>query len=613
MKFSQNILKLCILALLIASSSSAQLGNARPTALAPFVPGELLVKFHPAAFGSKGQALPALAGPTLTALNTYGLLATTPLFPQHATSDQGLDRIMKLSFAADANVLAIAEQLTADPLVEYIEPNYIYLLDDPGVALATQTPPQHESAAHLQTTSPNDPFYAEQYGLENTGQNGGTVDADIDAPEGWSISTGAPTVLIAVLDSGIDYTHEDLSDGRVRTDIDRDFVNDDDDARDDFGHGTHVAGIIAAQTNNGIGIAGVMQQAQLLPLKVCDDQGRCTAEHIATALQYAMEQNARVINLSFSGLCSGIILDAIMDTGAVIVAAAGNNEAAVNFPAALPTVIAVGATDKRDLLATFSGRGAQQELVAPGVDIWSTVPGNSYRELSGTSMAAPFVSGVVGILLAQRPELTNDQVRAILRTAADDLGAPGFDPQYGYGRVNLFTALNTATPATTPPVPELAVCPYCAAVGVAYDVADSASLLTNIRTLRDTIFQQDPGRRWAQIYYAHQFEVAFLVATDLSLSSEVLAGWREFDPVFVRLMDEQAPPVILTPELVATAHRVMMGVAAQSSPEVAAVIESEWARVDPDRFIGWEVRESWAQLVRENAPAEQIYLPLLVR
>lgn len=467
-----------------------------------------------------------------------------------------------------------------------------------------QTPPLY----------PNDPFFSEQYGLHNTGRNGGKLDADIDAPEAWGTIRFTPATMIAVIDTGIYYTHEDLNDGRVRTDLDWDYVNNDGDALDDFGHGTHVAGIIAARSNNGLGIAGVMQGAYLLPVKACNNQGKCFVDKVAQAIRYAADKGSRVINLSLGGFaCSDALTDAInyahFDKGAVVVAASGNDGNGVSYPASIDAVIAVGASDRRDVPASFSNHGAELDLVAPGRDIWTTAPRNGYDRHSGTSMSAPFVAGVAGTLIAQRPTLTNEQVRDILRQSADRLGAASFDELYGYGRVNLFQALQTPAPASPKPSARGKACPGCGASEAAALGADGDSLLANVRALRDGVFQQDPGRRWARVYYEHQLEVALMVATDASLSADVLAGWRKFDPVFQRLMDDEAPPVTLTPELIAAASEVMMGVAARGSPAVREAIVTEWQRVDPQRFVGWEVRDVWAKLVKENAQTPEIYLP----
>ena len=175
--------------------------------------------------------------------------------------------------------------------------------------------------------------------------------ADIELPAAWEIITGSVVITVAVIDSGIDYRHPDLDDGRVDTVHDQDYVNGDFDAMDDNGHGTHVAGTIAAESNNGQGVAGVMWQATLLPMKVCDETGSCPSDAIAAAIRDAADLGARVINMSLGGSCSQTIADAVnyafFDKNVVIVAAAGNDGAGVGYPGALDAVIAVGAMDAR--------------------------------------------------------------------------------------------------------------------------------------------------------------------------------------------------------------------------------------------------------------------------
>ncbi|MCG2767823.1 MAG: S8 family serine peptidase [Anaerolineae bacterium] len=464
---------------------------------------------------------------------------------------------------------------------------------------------------------PNDSLFTDQWGLHNTGQEGGKEDADIDAPEAWGIITGTTGVMVAVIDTGVDYNHEDLDDGRVRTDIDKDYVNNDNDAMDDHSHGTHVAGIIAAETNNGIGVAGIMWQAKILPLKVCSKKGLCQSDHIASAIRYAADQGAQVINMSLGDRkCSQTIADAVnyahFDKGVVLVAAAGNDgDSLLSYPAKHDAIIAVGATDRNDKRAGFSNYGKELDVVAPGVSIYSTVLNNGYDRMSGTSMASPHVAGVAGLLLSQRPTLTNNQVRDILRQSADDLGKSGFDDLYGYGRVNAYRALQATAPSN-PVAPERAKCPVCGSTAVAENQPDELSLLSNLRSLRDQVFTQDPGKRWSQIYYEHKLEVAWLVMSDSQLRGDVLAGWRAFDPVFTALLDGTSPPVTLTPERIAAAELVFMGVAQRGSPTVREVILREWNKVNPNRFVGWDVRQVWKQLRAEES-GNNIYLPLITR
>jgi subtilisin family serine protease len=464
---------------------------------------------------------------------------------------------------------------------------------------------------------PDDPYFSYEWGLDNTGQTGGKDDADIDAPEAWEITTGVTETMIAVIDTGVDYNHEDLDDGRVRTDIDQDYVNDDDDAMDDHSHGTHVAGTIAAETNNGVGVAGVMWQAQILPLKVLGSRGSGSADDVAAAIRYAADQEADVINMSLgSRSCSQTIADAVnyaYDKGVVIVAAAGNSGSSIGYPAKHAPVIAVGATDHNDHKAYFSNYGDELDVVAPGVSIFSTVPNNGYDAFSGTSMASPHVAGVVGLLLSQRSDLSNGQVREILRQSADDLGQGGFDTYYGYGRVNAHQALQAETPEE-PPAPEDAKCTPtgpCAA-GVAVEgTDDGTSILSDLRAVRDEVFTEDPGQRWVDIYYEHQGEVAWLLATHKDLRADALTGFRAFAPVFRAGLDE-GPSVTLTSDLIEAAREALMGVAEHGSDEIHDDIVREWEKVDPYRFVGQDVLEVWKQLKQEERTMK-VYLPLVMK
>jgi subtilisin family serine protease len=563
-----------------------------------FVPGEVLVKFQPGVtpIGVDGGVETEVA--SLDALiRQYDITAAEPVFAGVGDSAQGLDRIYKLNLVTTADILAAAADLSADAYVEYAEPNYLF---------------------HI-SILPDDPRFSDEWGLHNTGQTGGTEDADIDAPEAWDIITGTIDVLIAVIDTGVDHTHEDLDDGRVRTDMDKDYVNDDDDAMDDHGHGTHVAGTIAAEANNGIGVAGVMWQAEILPLKVLTSYGVGSSDDIAAAIRYAADQDADVINMSLGDFfCSQTIAEAVnyayFDQGVVIVAAAGNSGSSISYPAKHPPIIAVGATDHDDERAYFSSYGDALDVVAPGVGIWSTVPGG-YDTFSGTSMASPHVAGVVGLLLAQRPDLTPGQVREILRQSADDLGEADFDRYYGYGRVNAYQALQMDTPDEPDP-PEQAECPpgVCGASVAVAGEPDEQSILSDLRAVRDQVFTQDPGQRWSHIYYEHQLQVAWLLASDNQLRENALAGLRTFGPVFHALLEdnETALPVILTAERIAAAERALMGVAQRGSQALHDDIVREWDKVDPYRFVGWDVRAAWEQLRREEQ-AKQVYLPTILK
>jgi thermitase len=282
---------------------------------------------------------------------------------------------------------------------------------------------------------PNDPYYGSQWGLTR-----------VRAPEAWALSTGQG-VLIAVLDTGTDYTHPDLS-GKVRTDIDRDFVNNDDDAMDNNGHGTHVSGIAAAATNNSRGVAGMGWDASILPLKVLDSGGNGRTDQLISAIYYAADHGARVINMSLGGPYSCLsdlqaAVDYAYSRGVLLVAAAGNWPyiAQSPFPANCAHVLGVAATTSSDSRAWFSNYGDHVSVAAPGEDIYSTLRYGGYGDMDGTSMATPFVAGLAALVYARFPTYTPGQAASAILDNAQDLGSTGWDPDYGCGRIDAFRAL----------------------------------------------------------------------------------------------------------------------------------------------------------------------------
>ncbi len=539
------------------------------------------------------------------ALEELGAFDAQPLFANAAASATGLARIYRLAIPFTRDAAEAAFQLGLLGAVEYAEPNYIHQLE----------PELSVSAGEL-SVLPGDNLLNKLWGLDNSGQTGGQTDADIDAPEAWDIITGSMTITVAVIDSGIDFTHPELDDGRVRTDIDRDFVNNDDDAMDDNGHGTHVAGTIAAEANNGVGVSGVMWQAQLLPLKVCDSHGSCPAAAIADALYYAANHGARVVNMSLGGGCSAVIADAVnyayYDKGVVVVASAGNSGGSVGYPARFDAAISVGATDYRDRQAYFSNYGDYLDVVAPGVTILSSVPGAGYEAFSGTSMAAPHVTGVVGLLLSQRPGLTNAQVAAILTASADDLGAVGKDRVYGAGRINAQRALLQPTPATTTD-PLRALCEECA-VEVALDDAPARdSLLADLRLLRDARFDA-PGLIWSQLYARHQTEVLWQLVSDGELRSTAVAAINAIEPGVQVVLGKSDPRLttLVSQQMVDRVDSLMQSLIRNGSPGLAAEVQAEWRRMDVGRFVGWSVADAWGQ-IKFEAQTRRSYLPLIER
>lgn len=290
------------------------------------------------------------------------------------------------------------------------------------------------------TYSPNDPDFSDEtmsYGLRQ-----------IDALDAWNIVTGSQQIVIAVIDSGINAKHPEFA-GRLVPGYD--FTDKDSQPEDISGHGTHVAGIIAAALDNRQGIAGVCPNCRLMPIKVLDKYNVGTWSLLAQGILFAADHGARIINISVgAAIPSQTVQSAIsyaIETGAVIVAAAGNNDSDQPFyPAAYDGVIAVGATTRNDKRWEKSDYGSYIDLVAPGDVIYSTYNNlhniyHGYTYMSGTSMAAPFVSGVAGLLLSVAPKLSADDVTQALILGVDDLGRPGKDKQFGYGRVNALKSL----------------------------------------------------------------------------------------------------------------------------------------------------------------------------
>jgi subtilisin family serine protease len=325
--------------------------------------------------------------------------------------------------------------------------------------------------------APNDPEYAaqKQWGLDNVGQSppGGTVDADIDAPQAWDHETGSSDIIVSVLDSGIPMvsgvlSHPDL-DSRLKIIIGSDIQGDGESVTDHNGHGTHVAGIISAETNNGVGVAGVCWNCRLMINQVFDSQGSGSHENFRDGMIYSVDQGARLANYSGGGSSSSTKEHGVAyadSHGVLLVAAAGNNwGGSVSYPAAYAAsydnVICVSSTDPTDHVSPFSSIGSQVCVAAPGGsgspydsdDIYSTMPNyyvtlngygitQNYGYCAGTSMASPMVAGVAALILSVDPSLLPSEIREIIEVTAQQVGGYYYDPvsgkcnQLGHGRVN---------------------------------------------------------------------------------------------------------------------------------------------------------------------------------
>ncbi len=359
--------------------------------LAPSIPGELVVALDSS----------IVAASTERALEARG--ATV----ERLKSDSSSLLVRPPSGVSDPIFTEVAE---GAPGVAWVQPNYIYRT----------------------TYVPADPKYAQQWGLPKIG-----------APAAWDVTRGRSAILVGVVDTGVDYTHPDLA-GRVDTARDYDFVNSDSDAMDDNGHGTHVSGIVAAVMDNGVGGVGVAPGCRILPVKVLDSAGEGDTFLVAAGIRFAADSGVKVINMSLAGSSDdpslGSAVAYAQGKGCVVVSAAGNegSSAGADYPARYPDVIGVGALDSSNRRAGFSNYGTGVDVGAPGVAILSTILGGSYGSMSGTSMAAPFVSGVVALVFSANPSMEGDPNAAIDRIL--DTAAP-LDASLGMGHGLLQAAL----------------------------------------------------------------------------------------------------------------------------------------------------------------------------
>jgi hypothetical protein len=403
-----------------------------------YVPGQVLVRFRP------GTSPGSIKG------------AHSAIGAKVLRRPQLVDRWEQIRLPEGLSVEDAIRSYRRNPDVLYAEPNYIV----------------HPLA------EPNDPDFSSLWGLHNTGQEGGTPDADIDAPEAWDLTTGSPDVVVAVLDSGIDYTHEDLAanlwrneaecggqsgvddDGNGYTDdcYGIDTANLDSDPMDDLGHGTHVAGIIGAVGNNAVGVSGVNWNVKLLPCKFINAYGGGDIAGAIACLDYVRALKDRGVNVVATNNSWGLwyytqsLVDAIeahRQHGILFVAAAGNefsdNDVWPAYPANLylPNVISVAATTRTDDTATFSNLGRHTvHLGAPGRDILSTTPNNTYSVFSGTSMATPFVTGVAALLKAQNSTLDWRGIKNLILAGGDTI--PSLADTVSGKRLNAYGAMTCA-------------------------------------------------------------------------------------------------------------------------------------------------------------------------
>lgn len=351
------------------------------------------------------------------------------------------------------------KQYQADPEVEFAIPNVNFqvqmtvwdkvknVFKKTPDATPSPTPVARGKAPSLANIQAEDPLSGEQWYL-----------AQMQMEQIWNTyGLGNSSVTVAVLDTGVDYTHPDLV-GRVIKGPD--YIDKDYDPKDMHGHGTHVAGIIAAGLNNHEGVSGLAPDVKIMAIRVLDENGGGSLFNIAKGLAYAANHGAKVINLSLGSPSGGGLMKTLANfiagyadaKGSLIIAAAGNAGGEIGYPAAASRFMAVGAVNQDKYLASFSNWGEELDVVAPGVNILSTFPTypvttnalglpQNYATLNGTSMATPMVSALAALVWSQNPYLKPEEVRAKIEKSATDLGVIGVDSRYGHGLINPVGAL----------------------------------------------------------------------------------------------------------------------------------------------------------------------------
>jgi thermitase len=397
------------------AAAVATLAMAQAASAASYVPHQVIVKYAPGSSDAARGAAASAAGLVARVGSVAGVGAQV------------------IRVAGDPK--AASAVLGRSPAVLYAEPDYVMTA----------------------TAIPNDPLFSQLYGINNPN------DADLDGPEGWDLAglgafPASGGAKVGIVDTGIDKTHEDLAGKTVDCGGVKSFgflgvfggdptVQDNGNCVDDNDHGSHVAGTIAAIANNGKGVAGVAFNSQLSICKALNSSGSGSTSGVANCITYLKNKGVKVISMSLGGGASTTLQQAVTNAwaggnGAVIVAAAGNDgNSNVNYPAGYPEVVSVAATDSNDQHASFSNTNADVEVAAAGVNVLSVKRGGGYVAFSGTSMATPHAAGVAALIAFHNPTWTASQIRSKLDSAVDDLGTPGRDTTFGFGRVNLAKAM----------------------------------------------------------------------------------------------------------------------------------------------------------------------------
>ncbi len=418
-----------------------------------YVPGEIIVKFKP---GVNAQSFLAKKGMTSLGLSSKREIKLS------------YQKLNVLSVGSEKSLTNTLTTLKNNPDVIYAEPNYIYTAAVmPKERSVVKKGLEKSPFAELTAATPDDPSFGQLWGLRNTGSNepkgsAGVEGADVNAMKAWEITKGSRNVRIAIIDTGIDYNHPDLK-GNVDSAHGYNFVNDTKDAMDDNGHGTHCAGTIGGVHDNKIGVAGVMADVTIIPIKFLSGDGSGTLEAAVKSIDYATELNVDLMSNSWGGGGrSEALYEAIKrasDKGIIFTAAAGNstsdNDATPSYPASydVPNVVSVAALTAQNDLAYFSSYGRNSvHIAAPGHNILSTLKGGKYEIMSGTSMATPHVSGVLGLLLAKEGRMPHEVMKERLTMTGVPVAALRGKTQTA-SRIDAYNLLTDTRPERSGPNP----------------------------------------------------------------------------------------------------------------------------------------------------------------
>lgn len=406
-RFAVSIVAACSLVATFAPSASlAQIPAARSSVDAPSVPGQFIVKFQPGvAASARTKVAQSMGAKILDRIAAIDM----DVFEFPAVKGNP-------SAAAVTNAL---DGLKRNPNIVVAEPNYIYKVN----------------------FTPNDPGLSQQWGWTPT-----------QTYAAWDTTMGSSATVIAIIDTGIQRTHPDLN---AKIVAGYDYVQNDTAPDDGNGHGTHVAGTTAAETNNATGGAGLCPNCSLMPVRVLDNNGSGTLANVANGITWAADHGAKVINMSLGGSGSTTLQNAVnyaWDHGVFLACAAGNDGTSSTgnaYPGAYTNCFAVASTNSSDAKSSFSNYGSWVEAAAPGEGIYSTWMNSGYNTISGTSMATPHVAGLAGLLASQG--LTNAQIRDRICSTADHISGTGSN--WTCGRINANAAVTNSTPPPPPPPP----------------------------------------------------------------------------------------------------------------------------------------------------------------